>query len=783
MNKIITILLLLVVFSGIVSAQGNIQLSGMVTDEFNHPLQGASVQLHPEQRGASCNRKGIFSFSNLNNGQYTLAISFVGYKTHTDTLLLNENKNLTIRLVPATNLLSEVEVSEQFAINRKKENSMSVVLIDNAFLTEKMAGSLMQTLSNLPGISSMDIGSGQSKPVIRGLGFNRVVVAENGIKHEAQEWGADHGLEIDQFTVERVEVLKGPVSLMYGANAIGGVIDLKQIMTPAKHSQGGNVLLTTQSNNNLYGGSLKYFVRNDHFYFKTHFSFSDYADYKVPTDSIEYMTYFFKLKDKRLRNSAGTEKSGGITLGYLNNGFSSHLSITDVFSKSGFFANAHGLEIRNSDIDYDHSIRDIDLPSQQVNHFKVLSNNIWVIQDYKLNVDVAFQNNYRQEFSEAVAHGYMPTPPNSLERLYNKNTWSANARFEFPKHGFNNFTAGLNTEYQQNKISGWGFILPAYQNFTGGAFVHDKIRLSDKWMINAGIRYDIGTLSTKAYTDWYKTPIGNGDSVYIQRALALKRTFGSLSWGVGATYFSKNFSAKINAGKGFRMPTAKELASNGKNYHMYRHEMGDTTLRAEESYQLDMELNWVLGKLTVEVSPFVNYFPNYIYLNPTSFYQEALQVYKHSESKVFRSGGESRFAYRFTKQLEASIDAEYVYSIQLSGAKKGFTLPFSPPFTSVMGLKYTADVKGLFQQPNFGIDLKLVADQNNIVPPEKVTPGYQLINLTAGTGIKIGKQVFQLNAQIHNLFNTNYLDHTSFYRLILVPGQGRNVVINLQLAF
>ncbi len=783
MKKKYLIVVCTILFSGWIQAQTNLTVTGIVTDEFNHPLIGASLLLDNEKIGTSTNRKGVFTFPNLQKGKHLFRASFLGYKTFVDTILISENKDVRIQLSPESKMMNEVEVNEQFTTNRKKENSLSIAMVDKVFLTENRAGSLMQTLSRLPGISSMDIGSGQSKPVIRGLGFNRVSVAENGVKHEAQEWGADHGLEIDQFNVERIEVIKGPASLMYGANAIGGVIDLKQLTTPEKHTHGGSILLTTQTNNNLYGGSAKYFVRKEHFYVKTHFSISEYADYKVPTDSIEYMTYFFKLKNNNLRNTAGNDKSGGITLGYLNNGFSSHLSITDVFSKSGFFANAHGLEIRNSFINYDHSDRDIDLPMQQVNHFKILSNSIWTIQDYKLNVDLAFQNNYRQEFSEPIAHGYMPAPPDSLERLYDKKTWTGNVRFEFPKHGINNFTAGINSEGQQNKIGGWGFILPAYQSFTSGVFLHNKIHFSEKWMVNAGLRYDIGTLKTDAYFDWYATPLGNGISQNKQRATQLNRTFGSLTWGIGATYFSQNFSAKINAGKSFRMPTAKELASNGINYHIYRYEKGDSTLQAEESYQLDVGLNWKFDNLNIEVSPFVNYFPNYIYLNPTSDYYEAQQVYYHSQSEVFRTGGECAVNYDITKHLSASVDAEYIYSVQLSGSKKGFTLPFSPPFVSNIGLKYAFKNTEMLQKPTMGVEYKLVAAQNNIVPPEKKTTGYGLINLTAGAELKIGKQKIELNALINNILNTKYYDHTSFYRLIQVPGQGRNVVINLQMAF
>lgn len=783
MRRILVYFMMLFAFASIVNAQSNLKLTGIVTDEFDHPLQGATLLLNDGLRGTSTDRRGFFVLSNLQKGVYIIQVSFLGYETVIDTLYLSESKEIKIKLIANSRQLREVVVSETANGSRDKDLSMSINVVDKVFMDENRSGSLMQTLSRIPGVSSMNIGSGQSKPMIRGLGFNRVVVAENGIKHEAQEWGADHGLEIDQMGVERIELIKGPASLIYGANAIGGVIDLKQIATPQSNSQGGTLLLNTQSNNDMYGFSARVYKRYNHFYFKTHLSLSEYADYKIPTDSIEYMSYYFHLKDRCLRNTAGKDANAGFTAGYVKNGFSSHLMLTDVYSRSGFFANAHGLEIRNSSIDYDRSTRDIELPYQQVNHLKLMSNSIWLIQDYKLNFDFAFQNNHRQEFSEKVAHGYMPEPPDSLERQFVKNSWTANLRAELPKHGMHRISTGLSAEFQQNSIDGWGFILPEFQSFTSGAYVYDKIAISEAWTLHLGARYDHGFIHTGAYYDWYETPQDGGATMAMQRAKELRKNFGSFSWGVGSTYYRPDFSVKINVGKSFRMPTAKELASNGINYHMYRYEKGDTSLHAEQSYQLDLELKQKLKKLKIEFSPFVNYFPNYIYLNPTSDYYEAQQVYYHVESRVFRTGGEFSMTYDLTKQLSAVVDAEYIYSVQLSGPKKGYTLAFSPPFSSVLGLTYSAKSKGVFLSLRMGVDLRIVAAQNNIVPPEKKTPAYQLVNMNMSTGLQLGGQVLQVNVGVQNLLNTRYYDHTSFYRLIEVPGQGRNISVGMQYKF
>jgi iron complex outermembrane receptor protein len=229
------------------------------------------------------------------------------------------------------------------------------------------------------------------------------------------------------------------------------------------------------------------------------------------------------------------------------------------------------------------------------------------------------------------------------------------------------------------------------------------------------------------------------------------------------------------------MPTAKEIASNGINYHMYRYEKGDTSLVAEESYQLDFGISFKTGKWKTNITPFINYFPNYIYLNPTSDYLEAQQVYYYSQSRVLRTGGEITSSYQINKELNISADLEYIYSLQLSGLKKGYTLPFSPPLTINTELEYAPETSGFFKNPAIALNIKAVGNQNNIVPPEKKTPGYLVANLRGGFTALIYKQTLNISAQLTNIFNTRFYDHTSFYRIIGIPGLGRNMIVNIQI--
>ncbi|MGV8091244.1 MAG: TonB-dependent receptor [Mangrovibacterium sp.] len=763
-----------------VFGQNTVSLRGAVTDNLGMPLEQATVGLGEKVQTVT-DKTGRFTFNQIHPSSYLLHVSFLGFKNRDQVIHLKADTTVNIGLIPQNNILGEVEVKDRLTGTYLREDSRNIRIVGEQFLKENLSGSLMQTLRRLPGVSSIDIGSGQSKPVIRGLSFNRVVVAENGIKHEAQEWGADHGLEIDQHGVERIELIKGPASLMYGSNAIGGVINLKQLSVPAEHTSGGSLDLSARSNNNFLGTSAMFFSRKEKWYLKGRVSLSGYGDYRVPTDSIEYLSYYFRLKDRHLRNTAGHEYTGSLTTGFVTGRASSHLTISNVYAKSGFFANAHGLEIRTSSIDYDHAQGDIDLPYHLVNHLKVMSNTSVPLNDYRLNIDLAYQNNLRREFSEPVAHGYMPVPPDSLEREFNKNTWTMNTQVLFPLKGLHQLTAGGNTEYQGNRIGGWGFILPAFRNISYGVFLHDKFSLSDRWVFNAGVRYDHGKISIEPYHDWYPTSGDDGSEVYRQRAVRFERSFDHLNWAAGANYNREQLAVKVNIGESFRMPIAKELAADGVNYHMYRYEKGDSSLHVERSYQFDAGITWDSKRWNLSLNPFVNYFPNYIYLNPTAAYFEGLQIYQHRESEVVRFGGELSFSCMLMRNLTASVDGEYIDSEQLSGEKKGFTLPFSPPASAVFSLRYEPDPRRFpIDRPYVTVEYNVVGDQNEIVPPEKKTPGYRLINLSMGGDVRVGDKQMKVNLLINNLFNEYYLDHTSFYRLIEVPGPGRNFSLAVQ---
>lgn len=780
--------LLSVFFTNTLIAQQAFTFNGYVIHKATkQPLENVVVKIKNKQYTLT-NSKGYFALENIPIGRYKLQTILMGHKDYFKEINLNKNLTITIEMQDEVNSLNEIVVEAKTQKRLAKELSVIATEISEDYLIQNRESSLMQTLEKLSGVSTITIGSGQSKPVIRGLGFNRVSVIQNGIKHEAQQWGSDHGLEIDQYGIKNIQVIKGPASLMYGSDAIAGVINLKQDNIPSPNTFSGELNLLTETNNDLYGVSAGIESRKNNWYFKGRLTYRDYADYKVPTNTINYDNYIFELYDNNLRNTTGREANVSFTIGYVSEKFKTETFISNVYGKNGFFANAHGMEVRLSDIDYDSSSRDIDLPYHNLNHIKIINNSVFSFDKHQLKIDIGFQNNLREEHSEPAAHGYMPIPYDTKEREFNKNTYTLNVidEFKLDKH---KISIGANAEYQNNKIGGWGFLIPEYRRFTTGFFAYDKYKLKTDLFLQTGVRYDYGVVNTSEYIDWFQSEVDNEDgttsTLYLQRAKNDTYHFNSVSASVGLSSIKNKMTYKVNVGKSFRIPLANELASDGVNYHMFRYEVGNAELDAESSYQLDSEVSFENKNTSISITPFVNYFTNYIYLNPTSSYYETIQIYEYTQTEVFRFGGEINVSVKPIENLQLDGSLEYVYSRQKTGPKKNFTLPFSPPLSTLFSATYSFKNVGFIKNPQFKAEFRVKAKQDEIVPPEEVTKGYNTLGLSFLSQINLFKsnKPAGLRIKLNNVFNTKYYDHTSYYRLIDVPEAGRNLSLSLTVPF
>lgn len=799
MKYTITLMVSILTMSFTYAQEKRFTLSGATADALGRALPNVSIRIAQRERALKSDDTGKFMIKELSPGVYVLELSYLGYSSETRTITIkNSSVDLgTVIMEKVNYTIKGVDVLGE-AYSTMPTGSLNKEAVDQQYIHRHLGGSLMQTLSRLPGVGNIGIGAGQSKPLIRGLGFNRVVVVEKGVKHEGQQWGADHGLEIDQFATGDIEVVKGAASFLYGSDAIGGVIDIKPEPLPEKGSQSGSLDLIGKSNNDLYGTSAHIQGRKENWIYGGRITYLNYGDYRVPTDTVHVYDYPVRLYKQKARNTAGRELNFHVNTGYVAEDFRSIFYVSNNSTESGFFANAHGLEPRRVDTDlHDGSTRDIQMPSQEVNHLKIINRSALSLGIHLLEMEAGFQHNFRQEYSTYVNHGYMPpvypdtmTIPSTLEREYDKRIYSLNFRDRFSV-GRHTFVAGINGEYQHNRINGWSFLIPGFRQRAVGAFLYDRYRLNENIVLHGALRYDYSHIETVRYTDWFPSVVSEENGVtktdYIVRAENFQRTFNSLVWSVGSSYKAGDFSLDANVGKSFRVPIAKELAANGVNYHYFSYELGDSELSPEESYQLDVGIRYGNERFSFELNPFYNYFSNYIYLNPTSrhdhFYGAGNQIFEYTQSRVRRYGGEMKVGYRFLEVFSAELLGEYVKAKQLSGSKKGYPLPFSPPASLVTNISWQPKDQRFLRDTYLSFDLHLVASQNEIVPPEKKTPGYRLLNVQAGHSLLICNRPVQINLQVRNLFDKKYMDHTSFYRLIEMPEAGRNIIVSLKVPF
>lgn len=401
--------------------------------------------------------------------------------------------------------LPEVVIAETYQQLQNKKTALTLEVADRDFLRKHFTGNFMQAMENIPGVQAMDIGSGFSKPMIRGMGFNRVAVLENGIKQEGQQWGADHGLELDAFNVDAVNVMKGPASLLYGSDAMGGVIDIAPVLVPAENMLFGDVTLLGKSVNETIGASLMLGIKRNAWYTRLRYSEQRFGDYRIPADTIVYLTQKMPVYGRRLKNTAGWERNVNFFTQYQKKGYKSNLAVSNVFQKTGFFPGAHGVPDL-SRLEDDGDSRNIDLPYSKVNHLKVTTHQQYAWEKFILSGDIGYQNNHREEWSAFHTHyGTQPLPETDPDKelAFNLNTFSFSAKGRWVGSSSWEHRMGWDSQFQRNTISGYSFLLPEYDRFTTGMSWLTTYRPDNTLSVSGGLRYDYGRMRVFAHDDPY----------------------------------------------------------------------------------------------------------------------------------------------------------------------------------------------------------------------------------------------------------------------------------------
>ena len=758
-------------------------LGGIVLDEeTGESMPGAEVYIHELVKGTITDADGFFKFTDLKPARYHIHIKFIGYHSLYQYVNLTKDiQEFKFQMIPSSLELMEIVIESDPFKTGAVEQSLTTQTISEEFLKKNPGGTLMSSLQQLPGINAINTGVSISKPVIRGLSFNRVIVSDRGVKQEGQQWGADHGLEIDQFDPEQIEIVKGPASLQHGSDGMGGVIIINNPYLAQEGTLEGQITGIYKSNNHLIGTSTMLKGNVNGLVYQARFSTQDFGDYRVPADNFYYNGYILPIYNNRLKNTAGKERNLSGMIGLKKNWGYSTLTISNYNQLAGIFPGAVGVP-RLYDLEDDGDSRNIDLPRQNINHFKIISNSNILFGGNWLEVNLGYQNNDRKEEGEPHAHGIEPESESNLALGLKLETFSANLRYNQAINEKANRIFGIQYQYQVNRFGGFEFLLPAFTQNTLGAYFHEQRSLGEVFTINYGIRMDYAkVIIDEHYEPDY--PVDPQDSVL--RNPSVNRDFLNLSGGIGLSWFpNHNLNLKFNMGSSYRVPTPNELTVNGIHHGTFRHERGDPDLDAERGWQFDLSFSYHLNRFLFNITPFLNLYKNYIYLKPTAEFSELPgggQIFQYTQDNAVFIGAELSIDYHLIENLHLELVSEYVANYNL---ETELPLPFTPPFSTLLGIEYRVPklTKALGNSfVNFGT--RFTAAQNRVDRNEQPTDGYILLNFGFGTEFYIGKQQLDFLFNIQNLLDTRYMNHLSRYRWLNLPEQGRNVSISLIFPF
>lgn len=734
-------------FSGVITEKGN-----------NKPLAGVTVYIADIKTGTATKADGSFTLQNIPEGKHLVEISHIGYITIAEPVEITGDTRRDYVMAATAVENDAVVITGTGAATQLKKSPFQVSLVRKEELLQSTATNIIEALTKQPGVSAITTGPAISKPVIRGLGYNRVLTINDGVRQEGQQWGDEHGIEIDQASVNKVEILKGPASLIYGSDATAGVVNIITNVPVENNTIKGNFLSGYQTNNRQQ--LLHAAVAGN----KNGFNWNVYGS------SVTAADYRNKYDDYVLNSKFRQHNAGGY-VGYNGNWGYSHLLVSNFNLKAGltegdrdaegYFIKpvAGGNEVRAKEDDFKSTSPLI--PYQHIRHFKMATDNSFKLGKNRLTLNVGYQRNQREEFGN-------PDDVNERELYFDLKTITYTVQFHLQELNGWKTSVGINGMQQQNTNRGIEQLIPDYNLFDIGGYLYTQ-KTFNKITISGGARYD--TRNIKAENLLEETDI---------KGAAFQKTFSNFSGSIGlAAQATKQLNLKLNIARGFRAPSIPELGSNGAHEGTIRYEYGDNNLKSETSIQLDAGAEFNTEHVSLNVSAFYNSFDNFI------FYSK-LQSAAGTDSLV-NVEGEELTAFKFGQSkatlqgIEATLDIhphplDWLHienTFSFTRGKFSQTIEGSRNLPFIPAARLLSEVRCNFNKVSKGVAnfyAKLELDntfrQSNVFTAyntETATPGYSLLN--AGMGADIvsakGNTIFSIHLSGNNLGDVAYQNHLS----------------------
>ncbi len=739
-----------------------------IIDEQNkNVLPGVLVRIINLNLLKESNEKGLLRFDNLCEGEYEIQISFLSYHTITQFIKINGDKSLLFELSPSVKNIANVNVITE---RTNTESTMSKIELKGIDLEKTRGLSLADALKEIPGVTTLQTGPTISKPVIQGMHSNRILIINNGIRQEGQQWGAEHAPEIDAFVANKLTVIKGAGSIKYGADAIGGVILVEPNVLPDSAGIHGELNLVGISNGRqgVSSGIVEGRFKKIPLAWRVQGTIKKAGNIKTP--------------DYYLANSGFQEKNFSWASSYEWKKVKTELFYSQFNTDIGVFKGAHIGNLTDLERAFNSnepSIKAgfnyaIDRPRQRVEHELFKSKTDYFIdENSKLSLVIARQYNLRDEYDKDLPLNDSLAALNKPELHYEITTYTADLAYVKQINEKLNSSIGINTIQQVNTYEGRVFI-PNFVNNNYSVYSIHQYKLK-KIMFDFGIRYDYEFLKI------YK--FNSKNELY-----SPERSFNNVSFNSGFDYkINENISLHLNIGTAFRAPSVNELYGNGLHHGEGKYIYSNENINPERAKAIitGIEID-NFKRLHGHFDVYYKLMDGYIYMKPvfpaTLSIRGAFPSFQYEQRDAYFTGVDAWLRYSITDKLKSTHKLNIVRAYNLSD---GTYLPYIPSDRIENGLKYEFNNSTYFKESSIDLHVLHVAKQHRVEPLSdyKDPPNaYTILNADAGTSIHIGKQHFEIGMSVNNILNTRYREYMNAFRYF-TDEPGRSFVVRLKYHF
>lgn len=748
-----------------ISANSQNSLSGKIINKENQEgLEQVTIYFPQMEKGGITDSEGKYIIEALPTGTYKIVASYLGFQTFSGNITIEKGSNtLDISLSPSAIEMEEVIVSTPFH-KLQRENVMKVEYAKLSALKTQGAPTLVEGIGTIPGVDVVSTGVGIGKPVIRGLTSNRVLVYTQGIRLENQQFGAEHGLGVNEAGIESVEVIKGPASLLYGSDAMGGVLYLNPEKFAASNSTEGDINLNYNSNTQGVSSGAGIRTSGERFKYLLRLASNNHIDYLGGDGN-------------RVTNSRFNEKDLKAGFGYQATSFKSELRYNYNQSNLGIPEEV-GLQTTS---------RTPDLPYQKLDNHILSSNTKIFFNNSNLDITLGYIGNNRKEFEdhhhdEEGEEGHEEGEEEHEEEHEEEgdeeaaldmklNTFNYNLLYHLPKWDKFETVVGVQGIYQTNKNFGEEILIPDATTQDIGFLGTTHFHLNQNNDFQVGLRYDHRQIDGKAYGI-------SGEDGYIA---PLKRNFNSFNGALGyKNNFSRQFTGRINVATGFRAPNLAELTSYGTHEGTNRFEIGNADLKNEQNLQVDLALEFQNEHYEFFINGFHNSIKDYIFIAPSGTFMDETPVYNYLQQDATLYGGEIGF--HLHPHPYDWLHIESSYQTVFGELHTGDPLPLIPAnkLTNTLRVEFN-NARGWWLRSNAFVSLNTTFKQGKVSIFETVTPGYSLLNAGLGGDIKFLKKSMNFTLSANNLLDKAYISHLSRLKSDNVLNMGRSVVVGLNI--